>query len=133
MYNANWWLGIAPRNNTGQEAVIIDMGDLSDITNKDKKTQDTLFGPNIGVVTSGPAWTEASEKEKKPTVDNLTPEVVKGWIAKSKEVSGLFSATLSCKAGADHPLDIPTDYNIASSCQPQTSHPSSIPFVDSTD
>jgi hypothetical protein len=71
------------RNNPGQEAVVIDMGDLSD---KDKK-QDTLFGPNIGVVTSGPTWTEVSAKEKQPVTDQLTPEVVKGWIAKSKEVS----------------------------------------------
>src|ERR1700683_5333274 len=75
------------RNNTTQEAVIIDMGDLSDITNRDNKKQDTLFGPNIGVVTSGPAWTDASKKEKQPVVDQLTPDVVKGWIAKSKEVS----------------------------------------------
>jgi len=75
------------RNPSAQEAVIIDMGDLSDITNKDKKKQDTLFGPNIGVVTSGPAWTEINEKEKQPVADQLTPEVVKGWIAKSKEVS----------------------------------------------
>jgi hypothetical protein len=63
------------------------MGDLSDITNRDNKKQDTLFGPNIGVVTSGPAWTDASKKEKQPVVDQLTPDVVKGWIAKSKEVS----------------------------------------------
>jgi hypothetical protein len=75
------------RTHTAQEAVVIDMGDLSDITNKDKKRQDTLFGPNIGTITSGPAWTEANEKEKQSVADQLTPEVVKGWIAKSKEVS----------------------------------------------
>ena len=74
------------RNNTTQEAVIIDMGDLSDITNRDNKKQDTLFGPNIGVITSGPAWTDAGGSEKQPITDQLTSDVVKGWIAKSKEV-----------------------------------------------
>jgi len=74
------------RNNAAQGAVVIDMGDLNDITNKNKN-QETLFGPNIGAVTSGPAWTETAEKEKKPITDQLTPEVVKGWIAKSKETS----------------------------------------------
>lgn len=86
------------RTHTTQEAVVIDMGDLSDITNTDKKRQDTLFGPNIGTITSGPAWTEASEKEKQSVVDQLTPEVVKGWIAKSKEVSltlGVYHKSMS--------------------------------------
>lgn len=72
-------------------AVVIDMGDLSDPANRDrdKKRQETLFGPNIGVVTSGPAWTETSEKSMPSSqlADQLTPEVVKGWITKSKEVS----------------------------------------------
>jgi hypothetical protein len=70
------------RNNAAQEAVA-NMGDLSNLTNN--KKQDTLFGPNIGVVASGPAWTETNKK--KSTGDQLTPEVVKGWIAKSKEAS----------------------------------------------
>ncbi|KAH9941573.1 uncharacterized protein BXZ73DRAFT_88090 [Epithele typhae] len=45
------------------------------------KGSDTLFGPNIGVLGGGPEWTEHSEK----SADVLTPEIVKGWIAKSKE------------------------------------------------
>ncbi|KAF9467931.1 hypothetical protein BDZ94DRAFT_1248087 [Collybia nuda] len=53
--------------------------------NKDKKTQDSLFGPNIGVVSSGPTWTTVSEK--KVLTDELTPDIVNSWIEKSKEVS----------------------------------------------
>ena len=49
------------------------------------KKHDTLFGPNIGIVSSGPEWTEISQD--KTVVDELTPEIVKGWVAKSKEVS----------------------------------------------
>ena len=68
-----------------QEAVVINMGDphigQSDAT-PTKKKQDTLFGPNIGIVAKGPEWTEMREK----AVDELTPDVVRGWIAKSKEV-----------------------------------------------
>ena len=72
----------------GQDAVVINMGDMSasanaETTKKDKK-QDSLFGPNIGVVSAGPKWTE--ENEKKGAEDQLTPDVVKGWITKSKEV-----------------------------------------------
>ncbi|KAG5646368.1 hypothetical protein DXG03_003691 [Asterophora parasitica] len=52
---------------------------------KDKKTHDSLFGPNIGVVSSGPAWTAVSEK--KVLTDELTPEIVSSWIAKSKDAS----------------------------------------------
>lgn len=112
------------RNNaTAQEAVIIDMGDLRNMTNatiptndntsntgnkdeKDKKS-DTLFGPNIGILATGPAWTESGntladdkENEKKLAVDPLTPEIVKGWIAKSKEVSPLNSLIHSSSQSA---------------------------------
>ncbi|EKM57540.1 uncharacterized protein PHACADRAFT_251225 [Phanerochaete carnosa HHB-10118-sp] len=59
-----------------QDAVI-NMGDST------KRKQDTLFGPNIGIVAKGPEWTETREK----TVDELTPEIVRGWIAKSKEAN----------------------------------------------
>ncbi|KAI0792331.1 hypothetical protein C8Q75DRAFT_792039 [Abortiporus biennis] len=62
------------------------MGDLNAPNNdssQDKKKQDTLFGPNIGIVSSGPEWTERKEKP----VDELTPEIVKRWIEKSKETN----------------------------------------------
>ncbi|CDO70530.1 hypothetical protein BN946_scf184569.g73 [Trametes cinnabarina] len=46
-----------------------------------QKSNDTLFGPNIGLLGGGPDWTESHEKNQ----DVLTPEIVKGWIAKSKQ------------------------------------------------
>ena len=52
---------------------------------KDKKSSEPLFGPSIGPVRSGPAWTICSDK--KVVTDELTPEVVNSWIEKSKEVS----------------------------------------------
>jgi len=52
---------------------------------KDKKTQESLFGPNIGVVSSGPAWATATEK--KVLTDELTPDIVNSWIEKSKDAS----------------------------------------------
>ena len=51
---------------------------------KPSKKHDTLFGPNLGIVSSGPEWTEISQD--KTVIDELTPEIVKGWVAKSKEV-----------------------------------------------
>lgn len=56
---------------------------------KDKKSSEPLFGPNIGPVSSGPAWTIGSEK--KVVTDELTPEIVNSWIEKSKEVSFSFT------------------------------------------
>lgn len=82
---------------TPQEAVVIDMGDLSGNSNSNgkKKKLDTLFGPNIGVVANGPAWTEPEVNEKDPgAFDELTPDVVKTWIAKSKEVSFCYNFSI---------------------------------------
>ena len=55
------------------------------VSGKEKKSSEPLFGPSIGPVSSGPAWTICSEK--KVVTDELTPEVVNSWIEKSKEVS----------------------------------------------
>lgn len=76
-----------------QNAVVIDMGTpaspagagatATTTTPAPRKPSDTLFGPNIGVLGGGPDWTENHEKNQ----DVLTPEIVKGWIAKSKQVS----------------------------------------------
>lgn len=72
-----------------QDAITITMADLT-VTppvptspSAPKKKQDTLFGPNIGIVARGPEWTESREKP----IDELTPEIVRAWIAKSKQVS----------------------------------------------
>ncbi|KAI0656938.1 hypothetical protein C8Q70DRAFT_305267 [Cubamyces menziesii] len=74
-----------------QNAVVIDMGTpappaaagatTTATTPAPRKPSDTLFGPNIGVLGGGPDWTENHEKNQ----DVLTPEIVKGWIAKSKQ------------------------------------------------
>jgi len=97
----------ASRAQTGD--TVINMGDLlpnneGERTNTtDKKKQDTLFGPSIGIVDPGPSWADHTIKqsEKPPIQDVLTPELVKNWVEKSKEVSrgrhrhpGCFSATL---------------------------------------
>jgi hypothetical protein len=59
----------------------------------DKKKQDTLFGPSIGLVDSGPSWTDQLPRpsEKSLSQDVLTPELLKGWIEKSKEVRSFFA------------------------------------------
>ena len=44
----------------------------------------TLFGPNIGIMDAGPKWTEPLGE--KVAQDEITPDVVKAWIDKSKEV-----------------------------------------------
>lgn len=54
---------------------------------KDKKLNEPLFGPSIGSVSGGPAWTLSNEK--KVLKDELTPDIVSSWIEKSKEVSSL--------------------------------------------
>lgn len=51
---------------------------------KDKKATEPLFGPSIGTISGGPAWTFSNEK--KVVSDELTPEIVNGWIEKSKQV-----------------------------------------------
>lgn len=71
-----------------QDAVVINMADTALSSNEptsasSKKKQDTLFGPNIGIVARGPEWTESREK----VIDELTPEIVKAWIAKSKQAN----------------------------------------------
>lgn len=50
---------------------------------KDKK--DTLFGPSIGVSGGGPDWCSTDGKPV-DGVDELTSDIVKTWITKSKEV-----------------------------------------------
>jgi len=73
-----------------QDPILLNMANAQDNETvpkevaKPPKKHDTLFGPNIGIVSSGPEWTEASRD--KSLVDELTPEIVKSWVAKSKEV-----------------------------------------------
>ena len=64
--------------------VVISMADLGQ--DPDSKNKDTLFGPSIGVINSGPKWAQ-SPKTKAAPEDELTPEIVRSWVMKSKEVS----------------------------------------------
>lgn len=71
-----------------QGNVVVDMNAANDASNpkeREKKKHEPLFGPNIGIVSSGPAWTNLNEK--KIVTDELTPDVVKTWMEKSREVS----------------------------------------------
>ncbi|EPQ52100.1 hypothetical protein GLOTRDRAFT_132219 [Gloeophyllum trabeum ATCC 11539] len=52
---------------------------------KEQKEGSTLFGPNIGIVSTGPAWTE--QPSRKSAADDLTPEVIRSWVEKSKQTS----------------------------------------------
>ncbi|KAG6336392.1 hypothetical protein ID866_2712 [Astraeus odoratus] len=65
-----------------RDAVAINMG--SGDPNMPKK-QETLFGPNIGVIHAAPSW--AHPPAKQTTADSLTPDILKAWIEKSKEPS----------------------------------------------
>ena len=64
---------------------------------KDKKgNKDTLFGPSIGVVGTSPSWCSDfaadygrdvnDEKSEGWEVDELTPDIVKEWERRSKDV-----------------------------------------------
>lgn len=72
----------------GNPQTVINMSDV--VQDADGKTnKDTLFGPSIGVVNGGPEWADIKEKES--IGDDLTLEIVKGWVAKSKEASLIHS------------------------------------------
>ncbi|KAJ7185597.1 hypothetical protein C8R46DRAFT_382945 [Mycena filopes] len=49
-----------------------------------KGTPDSLFGPNIGPVQPGPAWTAQTQPKRLVDPDELTTDTVRAWIEKSK-------------------------------------------------
>ncbi|KAG9313509.1 ribosomal protein L18e/L15P [Chiua virens] len=63
-------------------AVVVSM---STEESSNKKESKQLFGPDIGVVNSTPAWAHAVGKNA--AADSLSADVVKNWVAKSKEPS----------------------------------------------
>ncbi|OCB84863.1 hypothetical protein A7U60_g8084 [Sanghuangporus baumii] len=90
--------------------VVINMGDLalnSPTSPTAKDSKDTLFGPSIGVVSTAPEWcavdavldeklfksektldfNEKLDDEAESDEDELTPEIVKEWVRRSKEPS----------------------------------------------
>lgn len=60
-----------------------------------EKRQETLFGPNIGIVSDGPAWAQSEDAKKGIPSDYLTPDVVKRWVETSKEVHTSFSPLIA--------------------------------------
>ncbi|KAJ7359270.1 hypothetical protein DFH08DRAFT_733970 [Mycena albidolilacea] len=51
---------------------------------KNSATPDSLFGPNIGPVQQGPAWTTHTQPKRLVDPDELTTDTVRSWIEKSK-------------------------------------------------
>ncbi|KAJ7485324.1 hypothetical protein FB451DRAFT_1082743 [Mycena latifolia] len=51
---------------------------------KPSPTPDSLFGPNIGPVEPGPAWTTLTQPKRLVEPDELTTDTVRAWIDKSK-------------------------------------------------
>ncbi|KAJ7686699.1 hypothetical protein B0H17DRAFT_1071610 [Mycena rosella] len=51
---------------------------------KKAPTPDSLFGPNIGPVEPGPAWTTHTQPKRLVEADELTTDTVRAWIEKSK-------------------------------------------------
>ncbi|KZT69966.1 hypothetical protein DAEQUDRAFT_689932 [Daedalea quercina L-15889] len=97
-----------------QQAVVVNMGEPSNPeASKDMKS-DTLFGPNIGIVSGGPAWTERHER----SADELTPEVIKSWISRSKETTAT-TTTLQALVNLKRPTLRLTPLEIAPSDDPE--------------
>lgn len=65
-------------------AVLVNMAPDDNISKKESKQ---LFGPDIGVVSNTPAW--AHNVGKSAAADSLSADIIKNWIAKSKEVTSL--------------------------------------------
>jgi hypothetical protein len=71
-----------------------------------ERKQETLFGPNIGIVGDGPAWAQSHDAKKSTTSsDFLTPEIVRRWVEMSKEVLFPFCVTvvICTHLRPDHP------------------------------
>ncbi|KAL5480973.1 hypothetical protein ACEPAI_9914 [Sanghuangporus weigelae] len=109
IHNGNDAVPVNPANaNAGD--VVINMGDLalnSPTSPTGKDSKDTLFGPSIGVVSTAPEWcavdavldeksfksekklefNEKLDDEAESDEDELTPEIVKEWVRRSKEPS----------------------------------------------
>ncbi|KAH9074158.1 hypothetical protein EDB83DRAFT_2355083 [Lactarius deliciosus] len=66
-----------PSTTTGVEAVSTEP--------QTEKRPETLFGPNIGIVSDGPAWAQSEDAKKGTPSDYLTPEIVRRWVETSKD------------------------------------------------
>ncbi|CCM03288.1 uncharacterized protein FIBRA_05416 [Fibroporia radiculosa] len=95
--------------------VVINMGDSASPDTTSEAKSDTLFGPNIGIVSGGPEWTERLDKT---AADELTPEIIKTWVSRSKE--GLpATTTLQALVNLKRPTLRLTPLEIAPSDDPE--------------
>ncbi|EIW78369.1 hypothetical protein CONPUDRAFT_167391 [Coniophora puteana RWD-64-598 SS2] len=111
------------RVNTQDNPVVLNVTPADDnaaVHPKNDKKQDTLFGPNIGVITNTPSW--AQPLGKKQQVDNLSPEVIKAWIAKSKQPSQP-TTTLQALVNLKRPSLRLVPLNVAPSDDPDSAEP----------
>ena len=86
-----------------------------------EKRQETLFGPNIGIISEGPAWAQSQDTKKSTSSDCLTPEIVRRWVEASKEVIISYCPSV---IPADHNTpDHSANHHAAGVGQPKTSYP----------
>ena len=91
-----------------------------------KDNKDTLFGPSVGVTNNTPDWcsgfkeNDENDDEKKDFIDELTPDVVKEWIRRSKDVCiTCFSYGLPLRLMFCIALAFRTNYDPPSISEPQ--------------
>lgn len=72
------------------DALILNMNEVDNLIGSSNrppgegsKKADTLFGPGVGVIPSGPNWTDSPAPRK----DEISPDVVKAWVNKSKDTA----------------------------------------------
>lgn len=63
-------------------------GSPGGVASENKSKLETLFGPALGAVQPAPDWTNVKTSAKE-VADELTPEIVRSWIAKSKDVCNI--------------------------------------------
>jgi hypothetical protein len=85
-----------------------------------QKRQETLFGPNIGIISDGPAWAQSQDTKKTTSSDYLTPEIVMRWVDASKEV--LFTLCCPSVIATDLTLGHPANHHAPGLGQLKTSH-----------
>src|SRR6266702_2020684 len=105
-----------PSTTTGVEAVSTEP--------QTEKRQETLFGPNIGIVSDGPTWAQSEDAKKGTPSDYLTPEIVRRWVETSKEGHTSFSPLITY---ADIFPDNSTYDYVASLSQSKTTHTQTLP------
>ncbi|KAI0252514.1 hypothetical protein BJV78DRAFT_341331 [Lactifluus subvellereus] len=88
------------------------------------KREETLFGPNVGIISDGPSWAQSEDAKEDTSSDYLTPEIVRRWVETSKEavqptttlqaLVNLKRPTLRLSPLAIHPSDDPSNAELHS-------------------